>query len=93
MGERNLESIRATDNKFTFDGYPLEGFSLKFVSGPEMTKSVTPGSWLNTWETVDGKRRFNFGPRKTMAFATEQAAIDAQTELKKAVDIITEVAE
>jgi hypothetical protein len=93
MGERKLESITGIDNTYTFDGYPLQGFSLKFVSGPEMTKAVKPGSWLNTWETVDGKRRFNFGPRKTVVFATEQAAIDAQTELKKAVDVVTEVAE
>ncbi len=93
MGERQLESITTTECKLTFDAYPLRGFSLKFVSGPKMTKSVKPGSWLNTWETVDGKRRFNFGPRKNVAFVTEQAAIDAQAELKKAVDIITEVAE
>jgi hypothetical protein len=93
MGERKLESFSAVDNRFTFDGYPLKGFSLKFVSGPEMTKNVKRGSWLDTWETFEGKRRFGFGPRKTVAFVTEQAAIDAQTELKKAVEIITEVAE
>ena len=93
MGERKLESTTDIDNKFTFDEYPLQGFSLKFVSGPEMTKAVKPGSWLNTWETLDGKRRFNFGLRKTVAFVTKQAAIDAQTELKKAVEVITEVAE
>lgn len=93
MGERKLESTTAIDNRFFFYAYPLEGFSLKFVSGPDMTKNVKPGSWLDTWETADGKRRFAFGPRKNVAFATKEAAIDAQTELKKAVDIVTEVAE
>lgn len=93
MGERKLESTTAIDNRFFFYNYPLEGFSLKFISGPEMTKNVKPGAWLDTWETPDGKRRFAFGPRKNVVFATKEAAIEAQTELKKAVEVVTEVAE
>jgi hypothetical protein len=93
MGERKLESFTVPDTRFFMYGYPLQGFSLKFVSGPEMTKAIKPGSWLDTWEIIDGKRRFAFGPQKNLAFATKEAAVDAQTELKKAVDITTEVAE
>jgi hypothetical protein len=58
-----------------------------------VTKDIKPGFWLDMWEIVDGKRRFTFGPRKNLAFASKQAAMDAQAELKKAVDIITEIAE
>ena len=54
MAERRLESNTVTDNSFRFDNYPLPGFSLKFVSGPEMTKNLKKGWWLHTWETVDG---------------------------------------
>jgi hypothetical protein len=93
MGERKLGSTTVRDNRLFLYDYPLQGFSLKFVSGPEMTKNVKSGSWLDTWETVDGKRRFAFGPRKNVAFATKEAAMDAQTELKKAADIVTEIAE
>jgi hypothetical protein len=93
LGERKLEMFSGVDNRFFFDGYPLAGFSLKFVSGPEMTKNVKPGSWLDTWEISEGKRKFSFGPRKTTAFASKQSAIDAQTELQRAVEVVTEVAE
>jgi len=91
MGERKLERITVTDNRFFLYGYPLEGFSLKFVSGPDMTKDVKPGSWLDTWEILDGKRRFGFGSQRNVAFPTEEAAVAAKTELEKAVEIITEV--
>lgn len=93
MGERKLGSTTVRDNRLFLYDCPLQGFSLKFVSGPEMTRNVKQGAWLDTWEIVDGKRRFAFGPRKNLAFGTKEGAIDAQTELKKAVDIITEVAE
>lgn len=93
MGERKLERISVTDNRFFLYGYPLQGFSLKFVSGPEMAKDIKRGSWLDTWETIEGKRRFGFGPQRNVAFATKEAAIDAKTELEKAVEIITEVVE
>jgi hypothetical protein len=93
MAERKLETGCLTDNRFFLYEFPLQGFSLKFVSGPEMTKNVKPGEWLDRWETVEGKRRFAFGPRKNVAFATKEVAIEAQSELQKAVDIITEVAE
>jgi hypothetical protein len=93
LGERKLERTTVADNRFFLYGYPLQGFSLKFVSGPEMTKDVKPGSWLDTWETIEGKRRFGFGTQRNVALATKEAAIDAKTELEKAVDIITEVVE
>ncbi len=93
MAERKLETEQIIDHRFFLYEFPLQGFSLKFVSGPEMTRSVKPGEWLDRWETLDGKRRFAFGPRKNVVFVTRDAAIEAQTELKKAVDIITEVAE
>jgi hypothetical protein len=93
MGERKLERFTVIDNRFFLYGYPLQGFSLKFVSGPDMTKDVKPGSWLDTWETVDGKRRFGFGPQRNVAFATKEDATAAKTELEKAVEIITEVVE
>lgn len=93
MGERKLERITVTDNRFFLYGYPLQGFSLKFVSGPDMTKDVKPGSWLDSWQNIEGNVRFNFGPQKSVAFATKEAAIAVQKELEKAVDIITEVGE
>jgi len=93
MGERKLESVTAIDNRFLFYTYPMNGFSLRFVSGPEDIKNVTPGWWLDTWEIVAGKRRFSFGPQNNVVFATKETAVEAQTELKKAVDVITEVVE
>ena len=93
MGERKLERIFEVDRRFYLYGFPLQGFSLKFVSGPDMTKDIKPGSLLDTWEIVDGKRRFGFGPLKSVSFSTKEAAVDAQTELKRAVDVITEVVE
>ena len=93
MAERKLESNTVPDNSFRFDSYPLQGFSLKFVSGPEMTKNVKKGWWLHTWETVDGKRRFAFDSQKVLAFPSKEAATAAKEELEKAVEIITEVAE
>lgn len=93
MGERKLETTFITDRRFFLYEFPVQGFSLKFASGPEMTKNIKAGDWLDTWETVEGKRRFAFGPRKNVAFATKEAAIEAKTELEKAVSIITEVAE
>jgi hypothetical protein len=93
MGERKLERISVVDHRFFFYAYPLKGFSLRFVSGPEMTKGIKHGSWLDTWETIDGKRHFGFGPQKNVVFATKEAAIDAKKELEKAVDIITDIEE
>ncbi len=92
MGEIKLERITATDRRFSLDGYPLQGFSLKFISGPEVTKDIKPGSWLEIWEFVDGKIRFGFGPQKNVAFPTKEAVVGVQKELNK-VDIITEVVE
>jgi hypothetical protein len=93
MGERKLETHTEVDRRFFLYEFPLSGFSLRFVSGPEMTKNVRPGEWLDRWETIDGKRRFAFGPRKNVAFASKEAAMEAQAELKKAVEIFTELAE
>jgi hypothetical protein len=93
MAERKLERIIVADRRFFLYGFPLQGFALKFVSGPEGTKDVKAGSWLDTWEIVDGKRRFGFGPQRNVAFSTKEGAIDAQKELEKAVEIITEVVE
>jgi hypothetical protein len=93
MGERKLERNTVPDNTFRFASYPVAGFSLKFVSGPELTKDVKPGWWLQKWETADGQRRFLFGPDKDLAFTSKDAAVAAKTELEKAVNIITEVAE
>jgi hypothetical protein len=91
--ERKLETFKELDRSFRLFEYPLLGFSLRFVSGPEMTKNVQPGEWLSRWTTADGKRVFGFGPYKDIAFASKEEAIAAKTELEKAVDIITEVAE
>jgi hypothetical protein len=93
MGERKLERILEVDRRFCLYGFPLQGFSLKFISGPDMTKEIKPGSLLDTWEIVDGKRRFGFGSQKSVSFTTKEAAIDARTELKRAVDVIAEVVE
>jgi hypothetical protein len=93
MAERELEKMPDLSMRFRLEGYQLHGFCLKFVSGPDMTKDVQPGSWLDRWETAAGKRRFNFGPQPDVAFASKRAAEDARTELNRAVDIITEVVE
>lgn len=91
MGEKKLERTAGIDNTFSFDEYPLKGYSLKFVSGPETTKDVKPGSWLNSWS--EGKVQFTFGPRKTLAFASKEAAEAVRKELEKSVDILTVLAE
>jgi hypothetical protein len=73
--------------------YPLPGFSLKFVSGPEKTKTIKAGSWLIRWELTQGKRIFGFGEKKTILFPTGEMALAAKTELQKEADVITEVVE
>ena len=93
MIERELERDTVLDHGFRFYSYPLQGSSLKFVSGPAMTKDIGKGWWLHTWEIVDGKRRFAFDPQKVLAFPSKEAATAAKDELEKAVGIITEVAE
>ena len=94
MAERKLERYTVRDNRFFLYGYSLlQGFSLTFVSGPEMTKDVKQGSWLDTWETEDGTRTFSFGPRRNLTFGTKEAAVAVKTELERAVEIITEVVE
>jgi hypothetical protein len=99
MAERKLEVTTKPDNRVFFYTYSLagfghmEGFSLKFVSGPPMTKDVKPGWWLQHWGMLNGQRQFLFGPEKLLAFVSEQAATAAKEELEKAVDIITELAE
>jgi hypothetical protein len=93
MGERKLQRNTVPDNTFRFPSYPVTGFSLKFVSRPELTKDVSPGWWLWKWETAEGQRRFLFGREKDLAFASRDAALAAKHELEKAVDIVTEVAE
>jgi hypothetical protein len=93
MAERKLERSTAIDNGFFLYDYPVEGFSLKFVSGPELTKDVKKGSWLDSWQNSEGKIQFTFGPQKRVAFNSKETAIAVQRELEKAVDIITEVAE
>lgn len=98
MAERKLEVTTKPDNRIVFYSYSLTGeliggFSLKFVSGPALTKNIKPGWWLQHWATGNGKREFLFGPEKILAFASEEAATAAKEELEKAVDIITEVAE
>jgi hypothetical protein len=92
MGEAKLERAIRADRRFFLYDYPLQGFSLRFVSGPDLTKEVKPGSWLDTWENTE-KIRFSFGPKRTLAFRTKEAAVAVQKELDKAVDIITEVVE
>lgn len=92
MAERKLESQTVVDRRFFFYEY-VPGISLMFISGPEMTKDVKSGAWLDMWELADGKRRFSFGARKVLIFATREAATAAQMELKTAVDIITKVVE
>jgi len=43
----------------------MQGFCLKFVSGPGLPKDVKPGEWLESWEISGGRITFTFGPRKT----------------------------
>ena len=93
MGERELERITVPDNTFRFSYSPAIGFSLKFVSGPELTKDLEAGWWLQRWEMIGGQRQFLFGPEKDLAFSSKDAALATKAELEKAVDIITEVAE
>jgi hypothetical protein len=98
MAERKLEVTTKPDNRIVFYGYSLtgeqmQGFSLKFVSGPTLTKNIKSGWWLQHWATENGQRQFLFGPEKLLAFASKAAATAAKEELEKAVDIITEVAE
>jgi hypothetical protein len=92
MAERKLESQTVVDRRFFFYDY-VPGISLMFVSGPEITRDIKPGAWLDLWAIVDGKRRFTFGPKKVLMFATKEAATAAQMELKTAVDVITKVVE
>lgn len=97
MAERKLEVITKLDNSFRFYTYPLtaaehrERFALKLVSAPPSEKPVTPGWWLNHWNTVDGKREFDFGPANPVVFPSKDAAIAKKEEIEKAVDIVTEV--
>jgi hypothetical protein len=93
MADRTLESRITTYSRFFSYEYPVEGFSLKFASGPGMTKDVKPGEWLESWENYRARLTFSFGPQKTIVFVTKEAAIDVQKELERAVDIITTVAE
>jgi hypothetical protein len=94
MAERKLERYTVRDNRFFLYGYSLlQGFSLVFVSGPDLTREVKQGEWLDDWETEDGTRRFSFGPRRNLTFATKEAAVAVKAELERAVDIITEVVE
>jgi hypothetical protein len=92
MGDRKLERVSMTDRRFSVCGDLLHGFSLKFVFGPEMTKDVKPGSWLEIWEFTDGKLRFGFGPQKNIVFVTKEAAVGVQKELGT-VGIVTEIVE
>jgi hypothetical protein len=99
MAERKLEVTTKTDNRIVFYTYPLgdfagpSGFSLKFVSGPPSTEAFKPGWWLQQWTAEGGKRGFQFGPEKLLAFESKETAIAVKEELQKAVDIITEVTE
>jgi hypothetical protein len=99
MAERKLEVTTKIDSRIFFYTYPLGqfaeplGFSLKFVSGPPSTEALKPGWWLQQWITESGKRGFQFGPEKLLAFESKETAIAVKEELQKAVDIITEVTE
>jgi hypothetical protein len=91
MSERKLSTFTEVDNSVRFYRYPVDGFSLKFVSGPEMTKNVQPGHWLIKWEMRNGNRIFGFGPERDVIFVSREAAKEAQDELKNAVEVVTEV--
>ena len=93
MAEKKLETFTEVDRSFRLYEYPLPGFSLKYISGPEITKNLTSGLWLNRWENTSTKRVFAFGPEKNLVFTTKEAALAAKAELESAVDVITEVAE
>ncbi|HEY4740373.1 MAG TPA: hypothetical protein VIH76_07255 [Candidatus Acidoferrales bacterium] len=93
MGEKKLKRTLGTDNTFSYDEYSHTGYCLKFISGPELTKDVEPGSWLNSLQFNEGKVQFTFGPSKTLTFVSKEAAEAVRKELEKAVDILTEIAE
>lgn len=92
MGERKLETITEVDRRVFIYDFSMGGFALRFVSGPEIANGPQRGDWLDRWETHDGKQRFGFGKRRIL-FTTKEAAGQVQAELRKAVDIITEIVE
>ena len=92
MGERKLRRITEIGRRLYLLDYPVHGLGLKFVSGPEETKDIKLGSWLENWEVRDGKRVFGFGTNKGVIFSTLEDATAVQEQLKSAVDVITEIA-
>jgi hypothetical protein len=55
LGNRKLERLIGEERMlFSLWQYPLQGPSLRFVSGPGgMAETVKPGWWLNVWESMD----------------------------------------
>lgn len=91
MGERKLETFSEVDRRVFIYDHSGQGFALKFVSGPEGAASLPKaGDWLDRWEAVDGKRRFGFG-KNPVVFTEMKGAEAVQSELKKAVDFVTEI--
>jgi hypothetical protein len=92
MADQTLETFTEMDRSLKLYQYGLPGYGLKFVSGPEVTKSVEAGDWLTRWEEKEGKRIFAFGTTKDVVFATKLIAESVREELKKEVGIDTEIA-
>jgi hypothetical protein len=92
--KRRIECVVVPERRVFLFGYPSAGVSLKYVSGPDETKEIKPGSWLDMWSLENGKRQFHFGsfPQKNAIFATKELALAAKAELEM-VGVITEVAE
>ena len=93
MAESKLETFTELDNSLKLYQYGLQGFGLKFVSGPEITKNVKAGDWLSRWDEKNGKRIFGFGPTKDVVFVSKEDADLARDELKKTVGVLVEAVE
>jgi hypothetical protein len=90
---QKIESITVPERRLFLYNCPLRGFSLKYVSGPNETKGIKLGSWLDTCTLENGRRQFHFGsfPEKSLVFESREQALAAQTELQSMVGVITEV--
>ena len=93
--KRNIERLTVPERRVFLYGFPLEGFSLRYVSGPTETSEIKPGSWLDVWSLENGKRQFHFGsfPEKNVVFATKEQALAAKSELEEMIGLIAELAE
>jgi hypothetical protein len=90
-----LTCIRVPERRAIIRGYRLNGWSLKYVSGPDATNGIKRGAWLNTWALENTMREFGFGsfPEKSLVFATKEEALGAKAELEQMAGVITEIAE